>query len=80
MHQAKKGNNCHFGMKAHIGTDVESGLVHPVQTTPANGSDISQAHKLVHGEEQAVFGDAGYIGVEKREDTQHIEALGQIQG
>jgi len=78
MHQAKKDNNWHFGMKAHIGTDANSGLVHTVQTTPANGSDISQAHKLVHGEEEAVFGDAGYIGVEKREDTQHIEATWHI--
>ena len=59
MHQAKKGNNWHFGMKAHIGTDAESGLVHSVETTPANEHDITQAHKLVHGEEKAVFGYAG---------------------
>jgi IS5 family transposase len=77
MYQAKKGNNWHFGMKAHIGTDADSGLVHSVTTTPANEHDITQAHKLVHGQEQAVFGDAGYIGVEKREDTQHIEAIWQ---
>ena len=74
IHQAKKGNNWYFGMKAHIGTDAESGLVHSLETTPANESDISQAHKLVHGEEEAVFGDAGYTGVDKREDTQHIKA------
>jgi IS5 family transposase len=78
MHQAKKGNNWHFGMKAHIGTDAESGLVHRVETTPANESDITQAHKLVHEEEQAVFGDAGNTGVEKREDTQHIKATWHI--
>jgi len=78
MHQTKKGNNWHFGLKAHIGTDADSGLVDTVQTTPANGSDISQAHKLVHGEEEAVYGDAGYIGVERREDTQHIEATRHI--
>ena len=78
MHQAKKGNNRHFGMKAHIGTDVESGLVHGVETTPANEHDITQAHKLVHGEEEAVFGDAGYTGVEKREDTKHIKATWHV--
>jgi transposase, IS5 family len=78
MHQAKKGNNWHFGMKAHIGTDAESGLVHSVQTTPANEHDVTQAHKLVHGREQAVFGDAGYTGVEKREDTQHIKATWHV--
>jgi IS5 family transposase len=78
MHQAKKGNNWHFGMKAHIGTDAASRLVHRVQTTTANGSDISQAHKLAHREEEVVFGDAGYIGVEKREDTKHIDATWHI--
>ena len=78
MHQAKKGNNWHFGMKAHIGTVAESGLVHRVETTPTNEHDITQAHKLVHREEEAVFGDAGYTGVEKREDTQHIKATGYV--
>ncbi len=78
MHQAKKGNNWHFGMKAHIGTDAESGLVHSVETTPTNEHDITQAHKLVHGEEEAVFGDAGYTGVEKSEDTQLIKATWHV--
>ena len=58
MDKAKKRNNWHFGMTAHIGTDAEAGLVHSVETTPANEHDITQAHKLVHGEEEAVFGDA----------------------
>lgn len=78
IHQTKKGNNWHFGMQAHIGTDAESGLVHSVETTPANEHDITQAHKLVHGEEEAVFGDAGYTGVKKREDTQHIKTAWHI--
>ena len=64
MHQAKKGNNWHFGMKAHIGVDAKSGLVHAVIGTAANVSDVSQTHALVHGEESDVFGDAGYQGVE----------------
>jgi len=69
MHQVKKGNEWHFGMKAHIGVDVESGLVHTVVGTAANVSDVTQAHALLHGEESVVFADAGYQGVEKREEN-----------
>ena len=66
MHQTKKGNQWYFGMKAHIGADTASGLVHTVVGTAANVSDISQTHGLLHGEEKTVHADAGYIGVEKR--------------
>jgi len=69
MHQVKKGNEWHFGMKAHIGVDVESGLVHTVVGTAANVSDVTQAHALLHGEESVVFADAGYQGVDKREEN-----------
>ncbi len=70
MHQAKKGNQWYFGVKAHIGADKESGLVHTLVTTSANVSDISQTPVLLHGQEQDVWLDAGYVGVEKREDMQ----------
>ena len=70
MHQAKKGNQWHFGMKAHIGVDAESGLTHTVVTTAANVNDVTQAHALLHGDETHAFGDAGYTGVEKREENQ----------
>lgn len=66
MHQTKKGNAWHFGMKAHIGADASSGLVHSVAGTAANVSDISQTHALLHGQEKTVHADAGYTGVEKR--------------
>jgi len=66
MHQTKKGNQWYFGMKAHIGVDGDSGLVHTVVTTAANASDVSQVEHLLHGEETSVHGDAGYIGAEKR--------------
>lgn len=66
-HQAKKGNNWHFGYKAHIGVDRDSGLVHTVKATPANVHDVSITHELLHGEEETVNGDSGYIGAEKRE-------------
>lgn len=73
MHQAKKGNQWHFGMKAHIGVDADSGLVHSVVGTAANVSDVSQTHALLHGEETEVFGDAGYQGVEKREENRQTQ-------
>ena len=70
MHQTKKGNQWHFGMKAHAGVDADSGLVHSVATTAANAHDVTQAHALLHGEETDVFADSGYRGVEKREEIQ----------
>ncbi|MFM9428953.1 IS5 family transposase [Variovorax sp. GrIS 2.14] len=70
MHQTKKGNQWHFGMKAHIGVDAQSGLVHTVVGTAANVSDINVAGALLHGEEHAAFGDAGYQGVHKRAEAQ----------
>jgi IS5 family transposase len=66
MHQTKKGNQWYFGMKAHIGVDERTGLVHSVVTTAANEADVTQVDKLLHGKETAVFADAGYIGAEKR--------------
>ena len=69
MHSSKKGNQWYFGMKAHIGVDAESGLVHNVRGTSGNISDIAEANSLLHGEENVAFGDAGYLGVEKRPDA-----------
>ena len=69
MHQSKKGNDWHFGMKAHVGVDAASGLVHTVIGTAGNVSDVTQAHALLHGDEIAALGDAGYQGVEKRAEN-----------
>jgi IS5 family transposase len=66
MHQTKKGNQWYFGMKAHIGVDAESGLVHTVIGTAANVHDINAAEALLHGQEKDVYADAGYQGIEKR--------------
>ena len=77
MHQTKKGNQWHFGMKAHIGVDKESGLVHTLTTTAANVSDVSQTPALLHGQESAVWADAGYVGVQKREDMQEALAANE---
>ena len=73
MCQTKKGNQWYFGMKAHIGVDSETGLVHSMETTPANTSDVAVANELLHGEEEQVYGDAGYQGVEKREENRAVE-------
>jgi IS5 family transposase len=69
MHSSKKGNQWYFGMKAHIGVDAESGLVHTVRGTSGNISDIVEANTLLHGQESVAFGDAGYQGIEKRPDA-----------
>lgn len=74
MHQTRKGNQWYFGMKAHIGADRDSKLVHTVVVTAANVADITQTSKLLHGAEQQVHADAGYTGVEKRAE---IVALGR---
>jgi IS5 family transposase len=66
MHQTKKGNQWYFGMKAHIGADAQSGLVHSVTGTAANVADIAQTQALLHGAEKKVHADAGDLGIEKR--------------
>jgi IS5 family transposase len=66
MHQTKKGQQWYFGMKAHIGVDECTGQVHSVVSTAANVADVTEVGNLLHGKERHVFGDAGYIGAEKR--------------
>ena len=78
MHQTKKGNQYYFGAKAHIGVDVESGLVHHVHVTAANVADVTQVDKLLHGEENMVAADAGYTGVEKRSEHEGRQVIWQI--
>jgi len=68
MHQTKKGNEWHFGMKAHIGVDAGTGYVHSLTATAANEHDITEASKLLREDDEVVYGDAGYIGIEKREE------------
>jgi transposase, IS5 family len=70
MHQTKKGNQWYFGMKAHVGADMESGIVHTIIGTAANVADVKCAPALLHGEEKSGYGDAGYTGVEKRMEAE----------
>jgi transposase, IS5 family len=78
MHQTKKGNQWHFGMKAHIGVDVASGVVHTLTGTAANEADINQMAALLHGQEAAVFADAGYTGADKRPEHEDREVSWNI--
>lgn len=68
-HSAKKGNTWHFGYKAHVGVDRDSGLIHKVKVTSANVHDVTVTAELVSGEEETVHGDSGYLGAEKRPEA-----------
>jgi len=79
MHSTKKGNQWHFGMKAHIGADAESGLVHSLHTTPAHESDVAHTAELLHGDETQVFADAGYTGAHQRAEVLQAQTDGGIR-
>ena len=72
MHQTKKGNQYFFGMKASIGADAETGLVHTVIGTAVNVNDVTQGNALLHGDETDAFGDASYQGASKRPDASAV--------
>lgn len=73
IHQTKKGKQWHFGMKAHIGVDADSGLVHTVIGTASNVNDVTQGHGLLHGQKAVVFADAGYPGATKRPEATGVD-------
>ena len=79
MHQAKQGDQWHFGMKAHIGVDADSGLVHSVHATAANEIDVAHTHELLHGQEVRVHADAGYTGVDNRDEIAQAQDEGGIR-
>lgn len=78
MHQTKKGNQWHFGMKAHIGVDEDSGLVHHVDCTAANVADVTRLHALLHGRQDTIWGDSGYTGADKRPELVDVDAALRI--
>ena len=78
MHQTKKGNEWRFGMKCHIGVDAGSGLVHTMTVTAANEHDITETAKLLREDDRAVYGDSGYLGVQKRPETTSNEHFSKI--
>ena len=78
MHQTKKGNEWRFGVKCHIGVDAGSGLVHTITVTAANAHDITEAANLIREDDEVVYGDSGYIGIEKRPEIKENEHLSNI--
>ena len=68
MSSTKKGNQWYFGMKAHIGVDAGSGYTHTVEATAANEHDVTKASSLIREDDEVVYGDAGYQGIEKRDE------------
>ena len=79
MHQTRKGSQWYFGMKAHAGVDAGTGYVHSVTATGANVHDLDQITHLVRADDQVVYADAGYQGVDKRPDISSDDHLSQIQ-
>ncbi len=79
MHQTKKGNEWHFGMKVHSGCDAQTGYVHTITATAANEHDITEAHRLIRGDDEVVYGDSGYLGIEKRDEIRDDEHLSKVE-
>jgi IS5 family transposase len=78
MHQVKKGNQWYFGERLHIGTDAGSGYIHSVEVTAANAEERGQVPNLVREDDEVVYGDAGYCGMEKREEIKNDPHLSSI--
>lgn len=76
---AKKGNNWHFGFKAHAGVDAGSGLVHTVEVTAANVADVCVAHRLVREGDTFCYGDSGYLGIGNRPEVVSDKSLSGVE-
>ena len=78
MHQTKKGNQWYHGMKVHAGVDAGTGFVHTIEGTAANVHDSAMAHKLVRDDDEVMYGDSGYLGIDKQEVVTNDEHLSKI--
>ena len=78
MHQTMKGNEWRFGMKCHIGVDAGSGLVHTITVTAANVHDVTQAANLLREDDEVMYGDSGYLGIQKRPEITENENFAKI--
>lgn len=79
MHQTKKGNQWYFGMKIHVGADVDSGAVHSVEVTAANEADITMLPKLLRPEDEVIFADAGYNSDEYKRGSRKLRLRWCVQ-
>lgn len=78
MHQIRKGNEWRFGMKCHVGVEAGSGLVHTITVTSANKHDITETVNLIREDDEVVYGDSGYLGVQKRSEIQQNEHFSKV--
>ena len=78
MHSTKKGNQWRFGMKCHVGVDAGTGYVHTIEVTPANVHDVTVCSELLREDDEVVYGDSGYLGIEKRPEVANDEHLSSI--
>jgi IS5 family transposase len=78
MASTRKGNQWYFGMKVHSGVDAYSGYVHSLVYTAANAHDITQAHKLIREDDDVMYGDSGYLGMEKRDEVKNNAHLKRV--
>ena len=79
MHQIRKGNEWRFGMKCHVGVDTGSGLVHTMTVTSVNKSDIIETVNLIREDDEVVYGDSGYLGVQKCSEIQQNEHFSKVE-
>jgi len=79
MHQTKKGGQWYFGMKAHIGVDAGTGYVHSLRATAANVHDLDEVVNLARADDEVVYADAGYQGVDRRFEIASDEHLSRVQ-
>ena len=78
MHSTKKGNQWRFGMKCHVGVDAGTGYVHTIEVTPANVHDVTVSTDLLREDDEVVYGDSDYLGIEKRPEVANDEHLSFI--
>ena len=78
MHSTKKGNQWRFGMKCHAGVDAGTGYVHTIEVTSANVHDVTVASELIREDDEVVYGDSGYLGIQKRPEVANDEHLSSI--
>lgn len=78
MHQTKKGNQWYFGMKIHAGVDAGTGCVHTITATAANVHDVEETTKLIREDDEVLYGDSGYLGIDQRiaaSDDEHLKSM-----
>jgi transposase, IS5 family len=79
MHSSKKGNQWSFGMKAHVGVDAKSGLVHTAGVTSGNVHDAKVMHRLIRADDAAVYGDKGYASASKQRAAEAAGVLWAVK-